>query len=67
MAEITFSVPISELVTQVKAGKVSAHDLVSASLAKIKDADDYHAILETNPEALHKRKAFRAHVLYSIG
>lgn len=57
MAEITFSAPIFELVAKVKAGEISAHDLVSASLAKIAESSDYHAILETNPEALHQAQA----------
>jgi aspartyl-tRNA(Asn)/glutamyl-tRNA(Gln) amidotransferase subunit A len=52
MADITFATPISELVVGVKAGNISAHDLVSASLEKIESAKEYHAILETNPEAL---------------
>lgn len=44
--------PIADLVADVKAGKLTAKSLVQASLDRIAETRDYHAILEVNPRAL---------------
>jgi Asp-tRNA(Asn)/Glu-tRNA(Gln) amidotransferase A subunit family amidase len=62
MAEISFTTPISGLVTAVQAGSISSHDLVEASLAKIEATSDYHAILEINPAALDQAAAIDARI-----
>jgi aspartyl-tRNA(Asn)/glutamyl-tRNA(Gln) amidotransferase subunit A len=50
--------PITELVADVTSGKVSAVDLVEASLAKIHETDGtYHAMLELDPTALEQARA----------
>ena len=48
--------PIVELVADVKAGKVTAVQLVQACLDRIEETKDYHAILEINPEALKQAR-----------
>ncbi len=49
---VDFKRPISDLVADVESGKLSARELVQASLDKIAAAEDLHAVLEINPEAL---------------
>ena len=49
--------PIDELVAEVQAGKISAEDLVQASLKMIEDKQDYNAILEVSPEAINRAGA----------
>lgn len=49
--------PITELVGEVAKGAVTAAELVRASLEAIEEFEDYHAILEVNPEALSQAKA----------
>ncbi len=51
--------PIADLVAEVQAGKLTAVELVEASLAAIK-SDDHHAVLEVNPEALGQAKKIDA-------
>ena len=48
--------PITELVADVKAGKLSVVSLVQESLDAIKANEDYHAVLEVNPAALEEAK-----------
>jgi aspartyl-tRNA(Asn)/glutamyl-tRNA(Gln) amidotransferase subunit A len=55
MSDITR--PIAELVEDVKAGKVTAVELAEVSLARIKETEDYHALLELNPHALDQARA----------
>ncbi|MDB5178783.1 MAG: Glutamyl-tRNA(Gln) amidotransferase subunit [Patescibacteria group bacterium] len=59
---INITRPIAELVADVKAGKLTAADLVQASLARIAETEDYHAVLELNPAALEQAKAVDARV-----
>ncbi len=49
---LDFTRPIHELAADVRSGKISAVDLVRASLTRIAETEDYHAILELNPDAL---------------
>lgn len=53
----TLKRPIADLVADVKAGKLSAVELARASLARIDETRDYHAVLETNPQALRDAEA----------
>lgn len=48
--------PISELVDEVQAGKLTAVELAEASLKAIDDGEEYHAILEKNEGALARAK-----------
>lgn len=48
--------PISELVADVKAGKISVVELVQESLDAIKVHESYHAILEVNPTVLEQAR-----------
>jgi aspartyl-tRNA(Asn)/glutamyl-tRNA(Gln) amidotransferase subunit A len=54
--------PIAELTAEVKAGKLSAVELVQASLDRMAATEDYHAVLELNPAALAQAKAVDARV-----
>ena len=44
--------PIAELATAVKAGTITSVELVQASLDRIKETQDYHAVLEVSDHAL---------------
>lgn len=44
--------PITDLAADVQSGKVSARQLVEASLERIRETADYHAVLEINEAAL---------------
>lgn len=48
--------PISEIVADVKAQNVSVVKLVQESLDAIQAQQDYHAVLEVNPQALEQAK-----------
>lgn len=54
--------PIEDLVADIHSGKVTAVELVQASLDKIKAAEDLHAVLEVNPEALKRAEAIDAQI-----
>jgi aspartyl-tRNA(Asn)/glutamyl-tRNA(Gln) amidotransferase subunit A len=56
------TLPIAELAADVQAGKLSALELAEASLARIKETNEYHAVLELNPAALDEAKAVDARV-----
>ncbi len=49
--------PIADLASEVKSGKLTAVSLVQASLDRIKQFDNYHAVLELNDQALEQAKA----------
>lgn len=49
---------ISELAAQVRAGQLSAADLVAKSLGKIKDAQEYKAIISTTERRARERAEF---------
>ncbi len=51
-----FDSSIAELVEQVKRGKVTAESLVTESIKRAKESDNYHAILEINESALQRAK-----------
>jgi aspartyl-tRNA(Asn)/glutamyl-tRNA(Gln) amidotransferase subunit A len=53
----TLKRPISELVAEVRSGKLSAVELVRASLARIDETHDYNAVLEVNPQAIRDAEA----------
>lgn len=46
--------PIADLVAEVKSGAVTAFRLAQESLTRIDETQDFHAILEVNPEALQE-------------
>jgi aspartyl-tRNA(Asn)/glutamyl-tRNA(Gln) amidotransferase subunit A len=48
--------PLYELAADVQAGKVSAAELTQASIARIKETESYHTMLELNPHALDEAK-----------
>jgi aspartyl-tRNA(Asn)/glutamyl-tRNA(Gln) amidotransferase subunit A len=48
--------PIAELVAEVQAGKLTAVELVRASLEAVRANEHYHAILEVSPQALQRAK-----------
>ncbi len=48
--------PIADIVADVHKGKLSAVELVTASLAAIEKAADYHAVLEVSEAALARAK-----------
>ena len=54
--------PIAGLVAEVRSGKLSAAALTAASLARIAETSDYHAILELNPEATSEAEGVDARV-----
>ena len=54
--------PINDLAGEVQSGKLSATDLLAASLARIAETDEYHALLELNPEAHAQAQAVDARV-----
>jgi aspartyl-tRNA(Asn)/glutamyl-tRNA(Gln) amidotransferase subunit A len=54
--------PIAALAAEVRTGKLSATDLVAASLARIAETDSYHTVLELNPNAAHDAEVVDARV-----
>ncbi|HUC87174.1 MAG TPA: Asp-tRNA(Asn)/Glu-tRNA(Gln) amidotransferase subunit GatA [Candidatus Saccharimonadales bacterium] len=54
--------PLAELVAEVHSGKLSATQLVTASLEAIKQHEDYHAVLEVSEAALARAKAVDAQI-----
>ncbi|HSX14615.1 MAG TPA: Asp-tRNA(Asn)/Glu-tRNA(Gln) amidotransferase subunit GatA [Candidatus Saccharimonadales bacterium] len=52
--------PIEELAAAVKSGQISAVSLTQESLAAIKSADNYHAVLALNSQALERAQAIDA-------
>jgi aspartyl-tRNA(Asn)/glutamyl-tRNA(Gln) amidotransferase subunit A len=54
--------PIIELVADVTTGKLSAVELAEASLARIAETADFHAVLELNPLAHAEAEAVDARV-----
>jgi aspartyl-tRNA(Asn)/glutamyl-tRNA(Gln) amidotransferase subunit A len=54
--------PITELASEVQAGKLSAVDLVQASLDAMAKAEEYHALLEVSGVALARAKKVDAQV-----
>jgi aspartyl-tRNA(Asn)/glutamyl-tRNA(Gln) amidotransferase subunit A len=60
LADLTL--PLQELAGSVRSGKVSAVELTKASLARIKQTDKYHTMLELNPDALEQAKTVDARV-----
>jgi aspartyl-tRNA(Asn)/glutamyl-tRNA(Gln) amidotransferase subunit A len=57
-----FTRPLHELAADVRAGKLTAVQLVQASLDRIAATTEYHALLELNPRALEQAKAVDARV-----
>lgn len=53
---------ISELVTDVKTGKLTAVQLVQECLDRIEATKEFHAILEINPQALEQAAAVDAQI-----
>jgi aspartyl-tRNA(Asn)/glutamyl-tRNA(Gln) amidotransferase subunit A len=49
--------PLHELATEVRAGKSTAVELVRASLDRMAETADYHAVLEVNEQALEQARA----------
>ena len=49
---IDLMLPIAQLVAEVRAGRITAVQLMQASLDRIAATADFHAILELNPQAL---------------
>ena len=49
--------PIADIVADVKSGHVTPAQLVAASLARIAETSDFHAILEVNPQAARDAEA----------
>jgi aspartyl-tRNA(Asn)/glutamyl-tRNA(Gln) amidotransferase subunit A len=62
MASINLKSPIAELAAEVRSGKLTAAALVDASLARIAETSDYHAILEVNPLAQEQAAVVDARV-----
>lgn len=54
--------PILELVADVKAGQITAVQLAQACLDAAKHNEEYHALLELNPDALAQAEAIDARV-----
>ncbi len=54
--------PIAALAAEVRAGKLTASDLVAASLARIAATDSFHTVLELNPQAAHDAEIVDARV-----
>lgn len=50
--KIDLTQPIDQLVSDVKAGRLTATDLTKASLQKIKDSKSFNAVIEVNSRAL---------------
>lgn len=48
--------PIHELANDVRSGKTTAQELVTASFAKIQETADFHALLELNEAAMERAK-----------
>jgi aspartyl-tRNA(Asn)/glutamyl-tRNA(Gln) amidotransferase subunit A len=44
--------PLTEMVADIQSGKTTAVKLVQASIDRIHETDEFHAVLELNPEAL---------------
>jgi aspartyl-tRNA(Asn)/glutamyl-tRNA(Gln) amidotransferase subunit A len=57
MADIDLKRPLHDLADDVRSGRLSALDVAKASLARIKDTDSFHTVLEMNPRALDEAKA----------
>ncbi len=53
---VDIKLPIKELVAGIKAGKLTAVELVQACLDRLEATADMHAILEINPLALERAK-----------
>ncbi len=49
--------PIAELAAEVRSGKLRAEELVRASLDRIEETEDRHALLELVPSALEEARA----------
>ncbi len=49
--------PLVDLAAKVQAGKLTSVELVEASLARLKETEDYHTVLEINPRALERAEA----------
>src|SRR6266404_5858688 len=62
MAKADITLPIAELAADVRAGKRSAVELAEASLARIRETDSFHTMLELNPNAIEQAKAVDARV-----
>ncbi len=60
MANIDLRRPIAELVAEVTSGALTPTQLVQASLSRISETSDFHAILEVSPIALDDAKAVEA-------
>ncbi len=54
MSKLDLKRPIADLVADVQSGQLTARDLVQASLDAIAAAEDLHAVLEINPDALNQ-------------
>lgn len=57
MDKLDLKRPIEDLAADVRAGRLSAVDLAKAALAKIKETDSFHTVLEVNPKALDEAAA----------
>lgn len=54
--------PIAELAAEVAAGKLTAVELVTASLERITATAQYHTVLEVSPEALERAREIDARI-----
>lgn len=54
--------PLTELAAEVKVGKVSARELVQASLDRFAETVDYHTVLELNSAALEQADKIDARI-----
>jgi aspartyl-tRNA(Asn)/glutamyl-tRNA(Gln) amidotransferase subunit A len=54
--EIDLKKPLAELAADVRAGRVTAVELVEASLTRIAATAEYHAVLELDPTALEQAR-----------
>jgi aspartyl-tRNA(Asn)/glutamyl-tRNA(Gln) amidotransferase subunit A len=54
--------PIAELAAEVQVGKLTSVELVEASLARLRETEDYHTVLEISAKALDRAKTIDARV-----
>jgi len=55
--------PIAQLAAEVAAGKLTAVELVTASLERIKATQEYHTVLEVSTAALERAKVIDARIM----
>jgi aspartyl-tRNA(Asn)/glutamyl-tRNA(Gln) amidotransferase subunit A len=54
---IDLRAPIADLVADVQSGRLTSVELARASLARIKETEDYHTVLEVSEKALERAAA----------